>query len=60
MSPESSVISNYLEWLVDVPWSKRTKDNLDINHVKKILDEDHFGLERPKDRILEHIAVLIL
>jgi ATP-dependent Lon protease len=60
MSPESTVIRNYLEWLVDVPWSKRTKDNLDINHVKKILDEDHFGLERPKDRILEHIAVLNL
>jgi ATP-dependent Lon protease len=60
MSPESTVIRNYLEWLVDVPWSKRTKDNLDIQHVKKILDEDHFGLERPKDRILEHIAVLNL
>jgi ATP-dependent Lon protease len=60
MSPESTVLRNYLEWLVDVPWSKRTKDNLDIQHVKKILDEDHFGLERPKDRILEHIAVLNL
>jgi ATP-dependent Lon protease len=60
MSPESTVIRNYLEWLVDVPWSKRTKDNLDVVHVKKILDEDHFGLERPKDRILEHIAVLNL
>ena len=60
MSPESTVIRNYLEWLVDVPWSKRTKDNVDINHVKKILDEDHFGLEKPKDRIIEHIAVLNL
>jgi ATP-dependent Lon protease len=60
MSPESTVIRNYLEWLVDVPWSKRTKDNLNIQHVKKILDEDHFGLERPKDRIIEHIAVLNL
>lgn len=60
MSPESTVIRNYLDWLVDVPWSKRTKDKLDINHVQKILDEDHFGLEKPKGRIIEHIAVLNL
>ena len=60
MSPESTVIRNYLEWLVDVPWSTKTKDNLDINHVQKILDEDHFGLEKPKARIVEHIAVLNL
>ncbi len=60
MSPESTVIRNYLDWLIDIPWSKRTKDNLDISHVQKILDEDHFGLEKPKERILEHIAVLNL
>ncbi len=60
MSPEFTVTRNYLDWLIAVPWSKRTKDNLDIEHVKKILDEDHFGLEKPKDRILEHIAVLNL
>jgi len=60
MSPESTVIRNYLEWLIDVPWSNRTKDNLDIKHVQKILDEDHFGLEKPKERIVEHIAVLNL
>lgn len=60
MSPESTVIRNYLDWLVEIPWSKRTKDNLDINHVQKILDEDHFGLEKPKERIVEHIAVLNL
>ena len=60
MSPESTVIRNYLEWLVEVPWSKRTKDNLDIKHVNKCLDEDHFGLEKPKERITEHIAVLNL
>jgi ATP-dependent Lon protease len=54
------VIRNYLEWLIDVPWSNRTKDNLDIKHVQKILDEDHFGLEKPKERIVEHIAVLNL
>jgi len=60
MSPESTVIRNYLEWLIAVPWSKKTKDNLDIQHVQKILDEDHFGLEKPKSRIVEHIAVLNL
>ncbi len=60
MSPESTVIRNYLEWLVDVPWQKRTKDNVNINHVQRILDEDHFGLEKPKERIVEHIAVLNL
>ena len=59
-SPESTVIRNYLDWLIDVPWSKRTKDNLDIDYVKKILDEDHYGLEKPKERIVEHIAVLNL
>ena len=60
MSPESTVIRNYLDWLLDVPWYKRTKDNLKINHVQKILDQDHFGLEKPKERIIEHIAVLNL
>jgi len=60
MSPESTVIRNYLDWLVDAPWSKKTKDNLDISHVQRILDEDHFGLEKPKERIVEHIAVLNL
>jgi ATP-dependent Lon protease len=60
MSPEFGVIRNYLDWLIALPWKKKTKDNLDIEHVKKILDEDHFGLEKPKERILEHIAVLNL
>jgi ATP-dependent Lon protease len=60
LSPESTVIRNYLDWLVDIPWSKKTKDNLNIKHVQKILDEDHFGLEKPKERIVEHIAVLNL
>ncbi|MBN1300033.1 MAG: endopeptidase La [Melioribacteraceae bacterium] len=59
-SPESTVLRNYLDWLIDVPWSKKTKDNLDINNVRKILDEDHYGLEKPKERIVEHIAVLNL
>jgi ATP-dependent Lon protease len=60
MSPESTVIRNYLDWLTSLPWYKKTKDDLDIEHVKKILEEDHFGLEKPKQRILEHIAVLNL
>ncbi len=60
LSPESTVIRGYLDWMINVPWSKRTKDNLDIKHVKRILDDDHFGLEKPKERILEHIAVLNL
>ena len=60
MSPESTVLRNYLDWLVGVPWSKKSKDNLKIKHVQKILDEDHFGLEKPKERIIEHIAVLNL
>lgn len=59
-SPESTVLRNYIDWMSDVPWSKRTKDNLDLENVRKILDTDHFGLEKPKDRIIEHIAVLNL
>jgi ATP-dependent Lon protease len=59
-SPESTVIRNYLDWLCDVPWYKKTKDNLDIKNVRKILDEDHFGLDKPKERIVENIAVLNL
>jgi ATP-dependent Lon protease len=60
LSPESTVIRSYLDWIVSVPWHKKTKDNLSIEHVKTVLDEDHFGLEKPKERILEHIAVLNL
>ena len=60
LSPESTVIRGYLDWLISVPWHKRTKDNLSVDRVKRILDEDHFGLEKPKERILEHIAVLNL
>ena len=60
LSPEFTVIRSYLDWMIAVPWYKRTKDNLDVEHVKQILDDDHFGLEKPKERILEHIAVLNL
>lgn len=58
MSPEATVSRNYLDWLIGVPWSVFTQDNLDILHAKEILDEDHYGLEKPKERILEHIAIL--
>ncbi len=60
MSPEFTVTRNYLDWLIAVPWHKRTNDNLTVKHVKKILEEDHYGLDKPKERILEHIAVLNL
>jgi ATP-dependent Lon protease len=60
MSPEFTVTRNFLDWLLAVPWHKRTKDNLDVEHVRDILDTDHYGLEKPKERILEHIAVLNL
>ncbi len=59
-SPESTVIRNYLDWLIDVPWYKKTEDNLELDNVRKILDEDHYSLDKPKDRIVEHIAVLNL
>lgn len=59
-SPEATVLRNYLDWMIDVPWYKKTKDHLDIKNVRKILDEDHYGLDKPKERIVEHIAVLNL
>ncbi len=59
-SPEFGVSRNFLDWLIAVPWYKRTNDDLNVKHVQQILDEDHFGLEKPKERILEHIAVLNL
>jgi ATP-dependent Lon protease len=57
MSAESTVVRNYLDWMVALPWSKSSKVNTDINQAQKILDQDHFGLEKVKDRILEFLAV---
>lgn len=56
-SAEAGTIRTYLEWLVDVPWSKRSTDNLDISQASKVLHEDHYDLERVKERILEYLAV---
>ena len=56
-SAEAGTIRTYLEWLVDVPWSRRSTDNLDIGQASKILHEDHYDLERVKERILEYLAV---
>lgn len=60
MSPEFSVHRNFLELLTQIPWNEKTIDQLKIQHVKNILDEDHFALEKPKDRIQEFIALLNL
>jgi ATP-dependent Lon protease len=57
VAAEYGVIRTYLEWLVDLPWSKETEDNLDIAHAREVLDEDHYDLEEVKDRILEYLAV---
>lgn len=56
-SPENGVIKTYLDWIVDLPWNKESKDNLDINKSREILNKDHYGLEDVKERILEFIAV---
>ncbi len=56
-SPEATVSRNYIDWLIAMPWSAKTEDNLDIKNAEKILDEDHYGLEKPKERILEYLAV---
>jgi ATP-dependent Lon protease len=63
MSPESSefaLLRTYLEWITDLPWNSRTKDRLDLARAKSILDEDHFGLDKVKDRILEYLSVRAL
>jgi len=57
---EYSVTLNYLEFLLDLPWNEFTKDNFDLKKAQKILDKDHFGLEKVKERIIEHLAVLKL
>lgn len=57
MSAEATVVRNYLDWILSLPWSKRSRVKKDIKQAKKILDQDHYGLERVKERILEYLAV---
>lgn len=57
MSPESGVLRTYLEWIADLPWSNQSEDNQDIKVAEQILDEDHFDMKKPKERVLEFIAV---
>jgi ATP-dependent Lon protease len=54
---ETATLRNYLDWMIGLPWAKSTKDNLDLKKAQRILDEDHYGLEKIKERILEHLAV---
>jgi ATP-dependent Lon protease len=56
-SAEHTVVRTYLEWLVTLPWAVSTEDNLDLHHARQVLDEDHFDLDKIKDRILEYLAV---
>jgi ATP-dependent Lon protease len=57
MSAESTVVRNYIDCIVNLPWQKKTKSHIDINKAEQILDEDHYGLDKPKVRILEYLAV---
>lgn len=56
-SSEATIIRTYIDWILDVPWQKSTKDILELDHATKVLDEDHYGLEKIKERILEYLAV---
>src|SRR3989475_681829 len=60
MSAEATVVRNYIDWIITLPWYEYTKDKLDINEAEKILNDDHYGLKKPKERILEYLAVQAL
>ncbi|MCW2277448.1 endopeptidase La [Heliophilum fasciatum] len=57
MVAEATVVRNYLDWLLALPWSKQTKDRMDIDKAEQVLNEDHYGLEKPKERIIEYLAI---
>ncbi|MBP7000074.1 endopeptidase La [Amaricoccus sp.] len=57
MSAEATVVRNYLEWMLSIPWGKKSKIRKDLGHAQKVLDDDHYGLEKVKDRIVEFLAV---
>src|SRR5919199_976661 len=56
-SPEYQMLRTYLEWIAELPWNKRTGGAIDVGYARQVLDEDHYGLEKIKERILEHLAV---
>jgi ATP-dependent Lon protease len=60
MSAEATVVRNYIDWILALPWEERTKDKMDIKEAERILEEDHYGLKKPKERILEYLAVQTL
>jgi len=57
MSAEATVVRNYLDWMLSIPWNEKTDDKIDVDGAEKVLDEDHYGLKTVKERILEHLAV---
>ncbi len=57
MSAEGTVVRNYIDWIIALPWEERTKEKIDIQEAERILEEDHYGLKKPKERILEYLAV---
>ena len=60
ISPEAAVIRSYLDWLLDLPWGMRTEENTNIARAEQLLDRDHYGLEKVKDRILEFLAAFLM
>jgi ATP-dependent Lon protease len=60
MSAEATVVRNYIDWILSLPWFDKTKDKIDIEQSSRLLEEDHYGLEKPKQRILEYLAVQVL
>ncbi|MED5261962.1 MAG: endopeptidase La [Myxococcota bacterium] len=56
-APDRHLIRNYLDWILDLPWNEETEDRLDLAHARSVLDDDHYGLEKVKDRILEYLSV---
>jgi ATP-dependent Lon protease len=59
-SPDATVLRSYIEWIFDLPWGKRSEDNLDVSRAEAILNEDHYGLEKVKERVLEYLSVMKL
>ncbi len=57
MAPEVGIIRTYIDWILDLPWKNLTDDNLDVKHAARVLERDHYGLKKAKERILEYIAV---